>query len=55
MNKFFCGNIVKATQFGTEFNLTEDREYKILDYCCNMVLVRNDSEDEEWYTVEYFY
>lgn len=55
MNKYSVGNTVKATKFGEEFNLTEDREYEVLDYNCNMILVRNDLEIEDWYTVEYFY
>lgn len=55
INKYAVGNIVRATKFGEEFNLTEDREYEVLDYNCNMILVRNDLEIEDWYTVEYFY
>ncbi|EXG87708.1 hypothetical protein K413DRAFT_4605 [Clostridium sp. ASBs410] len=55
MNKYSVDNTVKATRFGEEFGLTEGMEYKILDYCSNMILVRNNSEDEEWYTIEYFY
>lgn len=53
--KYGVGNTVKATKQGENFNLTEDKEYIILDYSCNTILVRNDLEIEEWYTTEYFY
>lgn len=53
--KYSVGNTVKATKQGEDFNLTEDKEYEILDYSCNTILVRNNLEIEEWYTTEYFY
>lgn len=53
--KYGVGSIVKATKQGEDYGFTEDKEYKVLDYNCNMILVRNDLEAEDWYTVEYFY
>ena len=55
MFRYNTGNTVKATKQAEDFNLTEDKEYEILDYSCNTVQVRNDLEIEEWYTTEYFY
>ena len=55
MFKYGVGSIVKATKQGEDYGFTEDKEYKVLDYNCNMILVRNDLEAEDWYTVEYFY
>lgn len=55
MFKYSIGSMVKATKQGEYFNLTEDKEYEVLDYGCNTILVRNDLEIEEWYTTEYFY
>lgn len=51
--KYNAGGVVRATKQGEDFDLTEDKEYNILEYSCNTVLIRNDLEIEE--TVEFFY
>lgn len=52
---YSIGSIIKATKQSEDYGFTEDKDYKVLDYNCNTILVRNDLEIEDWYTVEYFY
>ena len=48
------GEIVTATQFAADFDLTEDKEYKVLDYDGDCILIKDDLGVENWYSLEYF-
>lgn len=48
------GEPVTATTFAEEFNLTADKEYKVLGYDGECLLIRNDVGAEEWYSIDYF-
>ena len=49
------GDMVVATEHGTEFNLTENKHYKILGYSGDCIYICNDLGIREWYSVDYFH
>lgn len=55
MDLVSIGDSIIANEAGSEFNLTKDKEYKLLDYNGDCVLVVNDTGNKEWYSVDYFY
>ena len=48
------GELVTATQFAADFNLTREKEYEVLDYDGDCILIRDDLGVEGWYALEYF-
>lgn len=51
----YIGDYVYARSHGEEFFLTKNKKYQILDTNgIDMVLIKNDKNIEDWYSVEYF-
>lgn len=48
------GETVKANEYGVEFNLTEGKEYKVLEHLGLYYKIVNDFGKEEIYSYEYF-
>ena len=45
MDLVSIGDLIIANEFGSEFNLTKDKEYKLLDYNGDCILVKDDTGD----------
>ena len=55
MDLVSIGDLIIANEAGSEFNLTKGKEYKLLDYNGDCILVKDDTGNKEWYTVDYFH
>lgn len=55
MDLVSIGDLIIANAAGSEFNLTEGKEYKLLKYNGDCVLVVDDTNNKEWYSVDYFH
>ncbi|HCL4455058.1 hypothetical protein EJM73_08340 [Clostridium botulinum] len=56
MQEVVKGDLVKANRPATEFNLTEDKEYEVLDVnSVDLITIKNDKGEIDIYSVEYFY
>lgn len=48
------GENVTATPHGEEFNLTADKEYKVLGFDGDCIQIENDLGVKDWYSLDYF-
>lgn len=48
------GDIIVANAPGEEFNLTCGKEYELLEYDRDCIMVKNDLGNIEYYSVDYF-
>ncbi|EQB4340396.1 hypothetical protein ACYJ2U_001710 [Clostridium botulinum] len=56
MQEVVKGDLVKANQPATEFNLTKDKEYEVLAVnSIDLITIKNDKDEIDIYSVEYFY
>lgn len=51
---FAIGESVTATETIEEFGLTEDKKYEVLGYGGLYIKIRNDLDEVDWYSIEYF-
>lgn len=50
------GDMIKAREYGEEFDLTVNKEYEVLDVnSIDLITIKNDKGVVDIYTVEYFY
>ena len=49
------GDIVTANQDATDYHLTEDKQYQVLDFDGDCILVMTDYGETEWLAKDYFF
>ena len=49
------GDMIVANEYGAQFNVTENKEYRLLAYSGNCVKIIDDTGKEDWYSVDYFH
>lgn len=61
MNKFEkvvleikTGDIITANRDATDYNLTENKQYQVLDFDGDCILVMTDTGETEWFSRDYF-
>ena len=55
MDLVSIGDMIVANEEGAQFDVTENKEYRLLAYCGNCVKIVDDSGKEEWYSVDWFH
>lgn len=48
------GDMIVANAYGEEFKLTCGKEYELLGYDGDCIMVKNDLGNREYYSVDYF-
>ena len=55
MDLVSIGDMIVTNEEGAQFDVTENKEYRLLAYCGNLVKIIDDTGKEEWYSVDYFH
>lgn len=48
------GDIVTANRGATDYNLTENKQYQVLDFDGDCILIMTDTGETEWFSRDYF-
>lgn len=55
MDLVSIGDMIVANEEGAQFDVTENKEYRLLAYCGNCVKIVDDTGKEKWYSVDWFH
>ena len=55
MDLVSIGDMIVANEDGAQFDVTQNKEYRLLAYFGGCVKIIDDTGKEDWYSVDYFH